>query len=151
MRVAERNLEEGVCVAANELDEMGPIDYVLIEWPDGEPTGEVATQVVDLVARGIIRVLDLAFMAKDESGSVKHLDISDLGQKVEQLKMFEGASSGLLDDDEIAEAGTVLDSGTAGALLVFENRWAAPFATAVRRTGGQLVANGRIPVQAVLA
>jgi hypothetical protein len=138
-------------VSANELEEMGPIDYLLIEWEAGEPTGEVATIVVDLVERGIIRVLDLAFMAKAEDGSVTRVEVADLGDKVEELKMFEGASSGLVSEDDVAEAGTALEAGATGALLVFENRWAAPFATAVRRTGGQLVANGRIPVQAVLA
>ena len=138
-------------MSANELEEMGPIDYLLIEWQAGEPTGEVATIVVDLVERGIIRVLDLAFMAKAEDGSVTRVEVADLGDKVEDLKVFEGASSGLVFEDDVAEAGTALEAGATGALLVFENRWAAPFATAVRRTGGQLVANGRIPVQAVLA
>ena len=138
-------------MSANELEEMGPIDYLLIEWEAGEPTGEVATIVVDLVERGIIRVLDLAFMAKAEDGSVTRVEVADLGDKVEELKVFEGASSGLVSEDDVAEAGTALEAGATGALLVFENRWAAPFAIAVRRTGGQLVANGRIPVQAVLA
>jgi hypothetical protein len=138
-------------VSANELEEMGPIDYLLIEWQAGEPTGEVATIVVDLVERGMIRVLDLAFMGKAEDGSVTRVEVADLGDKVEELKVFEGASSGLVSEDDVAEAGTALEAGAIGALLVFENRWAAPFATAVRRTGGQLVANGRIPVQAVLA
>jgi hypothetical protein len=138
-------------VSADELEEIGPIDYLVIEWPHSRPNGEIAPIVVDLVERGIIRVLDLAFVAKDEDGSVTGLDISALGEQVEELKVFEGASSGLLSDDDIAEAGAALDPGAVGALLVFENRWAAPFATAVRRSGGQLVANGRIPVQAVLA
>jgi hypothetical protein len=138
-------------VSANELEEMGPIDYLLIEWPKQEPSGEVAPIVVDLVERGIVRVLDLAFIAREEDGSVTALTISDLGEKVEELNVFEGASSGLVSDEDVAEAGSALDPGTIGALLVYENRWAAPFATAVRRTGGQLVANGRIPVQAVLA
>jgi hypothetical protein len=133
------------------LEEMGPIDFLLIEWPTGEPTGEVAAIVVDLVDRGIIRVLDIAFMAKGEDGSVTGLEISDLGEKVEELRVFEGASSGLVGDEDVAEAGAALKAGATGALLVFENRWAAPFAMAVRRTGGQLVANGRIPVQSVLA
>jgi Family of unknown function (DUF6325) len=79
------------------------------------------------------------------------LEISDLGEKVEELRVFEGASSGLVGDEDVAEAGAALKAGATGALLVFENRWAAPFAMAVRRTGGQLVANGRIPVQSVLA
>jgi hypothetical protein len=133
------------------IDEMGPIDYILIEWPAAQPTGEVGPLIVDLVDRGIIRVLDIAFMAKGEDGSVTGLEISDLGEKVEELRVFEGASSGLVGDEDVAEAGAALKAGATGALLVFENRWAAPFAMAVRRTGGQLVANGRIPVQSVLA
>lgn len=134
-----------------ELDEMGPVDYILIEWPDPQPTGEVAPIIVDLVERRIIRVLDLAFLAKDEDGAVAGVELSDLGEASEELKLFEGASSGLLDDDDIAEAGAALEPGTAAALLVYENTWAAPLAVALRRSGAQLVANGRIPVQALLA
>jgi hypothetical protein len=138
-------------MSADELEEMGPVDYVLIEWPHPRPTGEIASIVVDLVDRGTIRVLDLAFMTKGEDGSVTALEISDIGEEVEELKVFEGASSGLVSDEDITEAGSALEPGSAGALLVFENSWAAPFAVAVRRSGGQLVANGRIPVQAVVA
>ena len=130
---------------------MGPIDYVLIEWPGRQPTGEAAPIVVDLVERGIIRVLDLAFIAKADDGAVAGLEIKDLGEQVEELKLFEGASSGLLTDDDLAQASEALEPGTSAALLVYENSWAAPFATAVRKSGGQLVASGRIPVQAVLA
>lgn len=138
-------------MGADELEEMGPIDYLLIEWPHPRPSGEIAGIVVDLVDRGLIRVLDLAFVAKDEDGSVRTLEISDIGEEVEELRVFEGASSGLVSDEDVTEAGSALEPGSVGALLVFENRWAAPFATAVRRSGGQLVAGGRIPVQAVLA
>jgi len=138
-------------MSADELAEMGPIDYVLIEWPRPRPTGEIASIVVDLVDRGTIRILDLAFMTKGEDGSVAALEISDIGEEIEELKVFQGASSGLVSDDDIIEAGSALEPGSAGALLVFENSWAAPFAMAVRRSGGQLVANGRIPVQAVVA
>jgi dihydroorotase-like cyclic amidohydrolase len=138
-------------VNGEELEEMGPIDYVLIEWPGRQPTGEAAPIVADLVERGIIRVLDLAFITKDEDGELAGLEITDLGEQVEELKLFEGASSGLLGDDDISEAASALEPGTSAALLVFENTWAAPFASAVRRSGGQLVANGRIPVQALLA
>lgn len=134
-----------------EFDEMGPIDYILVEWPDRQPTGEAAPIVVDLVERGIVRVLDLAFIRKAEDGEVTGLEIADLGEVGEELRVFEGASSGLLGDDDIAEAAKALEPGTSAALLVWENRWAAPFAAAVRRSGGQLVASGRIPVQAVLA
>jgi dihydroorotase-like cyclic amidohydrolase len=140
-----------VPVSNEELEEMGPIDYLLIEWPGRQPTGEAAPIVVDLVERGIIRVLDLAFIAKAEDGSVAGLEIADLGQEVEELKVFEGASSGLLSEDDTAEAAEALEPGTSAALMVFENRWAAPLASALRRSGAQLVASGRIPVQAVLA
>jgi dihydroorotase-like cyclic amidohydrolase len=138
-------------VSPDELEEMGPIDYVLIAWPDPHPNGELAPLLVDLVDRGIIRILDLAFVAKGEDGTVGGLELADVGDQVQELKVFEGASSGLLSDDDLEEAGAALDPGSAAAVLVFENRWAAPFATAVRRSGGQLVANGRIPIQALLA
>ena len=138
-------------MSTNEFEEMGPIDYIVVEWPGRQPTGEAVPHLVDLVERGIIRILDLAFIAKAEDGSVAGLEISELGDEVEELKVFEGASSGLLSDEDTEEAAAALEPGTSAALLVFENRWAAPFASAVRRSGGQLVASGRIPVQAVLA
>jgi hypothetical protein len=135
----------------DDLSEMGPIDYLLVEWSGKQPTGEAVPHLVDLVDRGVIRILDLAFIAKDEDGSVAALEISDLGDEVTEFAVFEGASSGLLGDDDIADAGSALEPGTAAALLVFENSWAGPFAAAVRRSGGQLVASGRIPVQSILA
>jgi len=138
-------------MGTDELDEMGPIDYILIEWPGRQPTGEAAPILVDLVERGIVRILDLAFITKAEDGSIAGLEISELGDEVEELKVFEGVSSGLLSDDDTAEAAAALEPGTSAALLVYENCWAGPFAAAVRRSGGQLVASGRIPVQAVLA
>ena len=138
-------------MGTEELEEMGPIDYVLIEWPGKQPTGEAVPYLVDLVDKGIIRVLDLAFITKAEDGSVAGIDIADLGDQVEEMKVFAGASSGVLSDDDFNEAAEALKPGTSAALLVYENRWAGPFAAAVRRSGGQLVANGRIPVQAFLA
>lgn len=138
-------------MSADELEEMGPIDYLVVEWPGRQPTGEAAPYLVDLVERGIVRVLDLAFITKDEDGSVAGMDITDLGQEVEEMRVFEGASTGVLTDEDTAEAAKALEPGTSAALLVYENRWAAPFAAAVRRSGGQLVATGRIPVQAFLA
>jgi len=134
-----------------ELEEMGPVDYLVIEWPDRQPTGEAVPHLVDLVENGLIRVLDLAFIRKDEDGSVGGLEISEVGNQVAEMKVFEGASSGLLSDDDIAEAGNALEPGTSAALLVYENRWAAPLAAALRRSGAQLVASGRIPIQALLA
>jgi Family of unknown function (DUF6325) len=135
----------------DDLSEMGPIDYILVEWPGRQPTGEAMPHLVDLVDRGLIRVLDLAFIAKAEDGSVAGIEIADLGDEVAEFAVFEGASSGLLSDDDVSEAAGALEPGTSAALLVYENCWAAPFASAVRRSGGQLVASGRIPVQAVLA
>lgn len=136
---------------AGELDELGPIDYILVEWPGRQPNGEVAPHLVDLVDRGLIRILDLTFIAKDEDGTVRGLELAEVGDQVAELSVFEGASSGLLSDEDVDEAGGALEPGTSAALLVFENTWAAPFAAAVRRSGGQLVASGRIPIQAVLA
>jgi hypothetical protein len=135
----------------DETLEMGPIDYILVEWPGRQPNGEVAPHLLDLVDRGLIRILDIAFVAKDDDGAVTGLELADLGDGAAELEVFEGASSGLLGDDDLTEAAAALEPGTSAALLVFENTWAAPFATAVRRSGGQLVASGRIPVNAVLA
>jgi len=135
----------------DETIEMGPIDYLLVEWPGRQPNGEVAPHLVDLVDRGLIRILDLLFVAKDEEGNVAALNIADVGGDVAELSIFEGASSGLLGDDDVEQAGGVLQPGTSAALLVFENSWAAPFASAVRRSGGELVASGRIPAEDVLA
>jgi Family of unknown function (DUF6325) len=131
--------------------EMGPIDYLLVEWPGKQPEGEIAPHLVDLVERGLIRILDLVFLAKGEDGSVAALEIADVGGEVAELAIFEGAASGLLDEEDHAEAGAALEPGTSAALVVYENTWAAPFASAVRRSGGQLVAGGRIPIEDVLA
>jgi len=131
--------------------EMGPVDYLLVEWPGRQPNGEIAPQLLDLVERGLIRIVDLAFIAKGEDGSVAAVEIADLGGAVAEFAVFEGAATGLLADEDIEQAGGALEPGTSAALLVYENTWAAPFATAVRRSGGQLVASGRIPVEDVLA
>lgn len=131
--------------------ESGPIDYLVIEFPGNRMTGEGWPLLVDLVDRGIIRLLDLVFIRKDEDGSVIGLSIQDLGDEGVDLTVFDGASSGLLGDDDLAEAATAVEPGCSAGVLVYENAWAAPFAAAMRRSGGQLVAFGRIPVQAILA
>ena len=134
------------------LEEMGPVDYMVLEWPGEQPGGgEVMPLLRDLVDRGTIRILDIALLVKAEDGSVTTTDFGDLAQASPALAEFQGATSGLLGEDDIAEAATVLEPGTAAAVLVWENRWAAPVAVALRRSGGQLVASGRIPVQAILA
>ena len=139
-------------MAEEQLAELGPIDYMVLEWAGDQPvTGEVMPLLLDLVDRGIIRILDIAFLVKEQDGSVAALDFAELAQKSSDLADFEGASSGLLGQDDLEEAATALEPGTVAGVLVWENRWAAPVAMALRRSGGQLVASGRIPVQAVLA
>lgn len=134
------------------VEQMGPIDYLVLEFPGNHMTGEVFPLLVDLVDRELVRILDLAFVRKEIDGSVVGLELEDLnGDGNLDLTVFEGASSGLLGDDDLEEAGHALQPGSSAGILVYENLWAAPLATAVRRSGGQLVASGRIPVQAVLA
>jgi len=139
-------------VSEEQLEEIGPIDYLVMEWSGDQPvTGEVMPLIVDLADRGVIRVLDIAFVSKERDGSVIAIDIGDLAHASQGLAEFEGASSGLLGQDDLEEAAGALEPGTVAAVLVWENRWAAPVAAALRRSGGQLVASGRIPVQAILA
>jgi hypothetical protein len=131
---------------------MGPVDYLVVEFPGSRMTGEGLPLLVDLVDRGIIRIVDFMFVMKESDGSVRAMEISDLAVDGNpDLAVFEGVSSGLLGMDDLTEAASVLSPGDSAGVLVYENLWAAPFTEALRRGGGQLVAGGRIPVQAVLA
>jgi hypothetical protein len=136
-----------------DIDELGPIDYLVVEFPaDRKPDGSALTILRDLVERGIISILDLAFVRRDADGTVAGINIADVNFEGEvDVTLFAEASSGLLDGDDLDEAGSALEPGAAAAVLVYENTWAAPFATTLRRNGAQLVASGRIPVQAILA
>ncbi|MFF8942121.1 DUF6325 family protein [Streptomyces sp. NPDC014864] len=134
----------------NDVEDMGPVDYLVVEFPGNRMTGEGFPLLVDLVDRGVIRILDLAFVRKEADGSVAALELRDLGGETD-LTVFEGASSGLLDQGDVDEAGKALEPGNSAAVLVYENLWAAPLARALRRSGAQLVASGRVPVQALLA
>ncbi|MEV7174890.1 DUF6325 family protein [Streptomyces sp. NPDC093224] len=134
----------------NDIEDMGPVDYLVIEFPGNRMTGQGLPMLVDLVDRGIIRILDLVFVRKDEDGTVRAVELRDLGDEVD-LTVFEGASSGLLDQSDIDDAGTALEPGNSAGVLVYENTWAAPLARELRRGGAQLVAAGRIPVQALIA
>jgi hypothetical protein len=137
---------------ADDVAEMGPVDYLVVEFPGSRMTGEGFPLLVDLVDRGLIRILDLVFVTKQEDGAVSAVQIADLdGDGELDLAVFEGASSGLLGDDDLEEAGGVLEPGSSAGILVYENVWAAPLAAAMRRGGGQLVASGRIPVQALMS
>jgi hypothetical protein len=135
-----------------DIEDMGPVDYLVVEFPGGRLTGRAFPLLVDLVEQGIIRLLDLAFIKKEADGSVTGLEIADLDQDGQlDLAIFEGAASGLLARDDLADAAGVLAPGSAAGILVYENRWAAPFAKALRESGGQLVSTGRIPIQGLLA
>ena len=134
------------------LDETGPIDYVVIEFPGNRMTGEGLPILVDLVDSGIIRILDLKFITRDLDGSVTAVEIADFdGDGQLDLAVFEGASSGLIGQDDIDEATSVIEPGNSAGIIIYENVWAGPFAAALRRGGAQLVASGRIPVQDILA
>ena len=132
--------------------ELGPIDYLVVEWPaETPPNGKAFPLLVDLVDRGLIRILDLAFIQKQADGTVVGLNLGDLDLDGNpELAVFEGAASGLLGDDDLEEAGNAVEPGAAAAILLYENTWAAPFATALRQAGAQLVASGRVPVNALL-
>jgi hypothetical protein len=132
----------------DDLQEMGPVDYLCIEFPPGSQPGQGLPHIVSLVDRGIIRVLDLRFLRKNADGTVNEL----IGEQLDSgLALFQGAASGMIGGDDLEEAAAVLEPGSAAALIVYENVWAAPFAVSVRRAGGRVIAGGRIPVQSLLA
>jgi Family of unknown function (DUF6325) len=130
-------------------EELGPVDIVVIAYPADAPmTGEAVPILMDLVERGIIRVLDVLFVMQNDDGTFSGFEAIDLeSDRIGDLKVFEGASSGLLGDDDVSAASEALEPGSAAVMIVYENRWAAPFAAAVRRNGGIVVDNRRIPVQ----
>jgi hypothetical protein len=139
-------------LSETDLEESGPIDYLIVEFSnDHKPDGSTLSILRQLVEDGVIRVLDLAFVRAEDDGSVKGVNIADLGFDGIDVTLFAEASSGLLDDGDFADAGNALRPGHTAAVLVYENAWAAPFATSLRRSGAQMVAYGRIPVQALLA
>ena len=136
---------------ADDIEEMGPIDWILIEF-SGPPTGAAAPYLLDLVDRGLIRIIDLVLVNKDAEGALTILELADIdGDGELDLAVFEGVRSGVLGEDDVAEAAEVLEPDTSGVFLLYENLWAAPFAVAVRKAGGQLVASGRIPIQSIIA
>jgi Family of unknown function (DUF6325) len=134
------------------VDELGPIGYVIVEFPGSRMTGEGFPLLLDLVERGLIRILDLVFVRKDVDGTVGVVELSELDTDgTLGLSVFDGASSRMIDGTDMSDAGSILEPGSTAAIMIYENRWAAPFASALRRGGAQLVASGMIPLDAVAA
>jgi len=139
---------------ASELDVLGPVDYLAVEFPADRAnfSGEMAAELRSLVDRELIRVLDLVIVRKDPDGSVEAAELADVDESnVGELAALEADLAMLLAEEDVEEIGTVLEPGSIAAVLVYENRWAGPFASSIRRSGGQLVANGRVATQALLA
>ena len=135
-----------------EQDALGPISYLVVEFPGNKMTGEGLPILVDLVQRGVVRILDLVFVGRDQDGGVHAMELTDLdGDGTLDLAVFDGASSGLLDASDVDEAGAVIKPGSSAAVLLFEHRWATPFVQALRRGGAELVAAGFIPQDALAA
>ena len=139
-------------MSERSLDELGPVDYVIIEFPAGKSnfTGEMAQELLALVDAGTIRVIDILILTKNEDGSVDAIELSDLDE-LGELQALEADLAELLAADDVVHLAAAMEPGSTAGVLIWENLWAAPFASAARRAGGQLIANGRIPIQAIIA
>jgi hypothetical protein len=134
------------------VDELGPVDWIVLEFPGSRFTGEIAPALAALVESGTIRVLDLLLIRKSDEGELEYYELSDLAEsEIGGLRAYETELAMLLSAEDVASLAAAVEPGSTAALLVWENSWAAPFAAAARHAGGQLVASGRIPVQALLA
>ena len=134
------------------VDELGPVDWLVVEFTGNKLNGEVAPILRDYVDRDLIRILDLLFLKKDEDGSVEAFEASDLDDsEIGELRSYEKDLAMLLSEQDVADLVQTIEPGSSAAVLVWENLWAAPFGAAVRHAGGQLVASGRIPIQAIIA
>ena len=134
------------------LDELGPVDYVVAEFPEGASnfTGEMAKELIALVDAGTIRLIDVLILTKAEDGTVDAMELSDI-EELGELAALEAELAELLAAEDVAHLAAAMEPGTTAGVLIWENLWAAPFASAARRSGGQLIANGRIPIQAIIA
>jgi uncharacterized membrane protein len=134
------------------IDELGPVDWIVVEFPGTKLTGEIAPILTDYVDRGLIRILDLLFLVKDADGSFEAFEATDLEDtEIGELRAFETEIAMLLSEQDVKDLAETIEPGSSAAVLVWENVWAAPFGAAVRHAGGQLAASGRIPIQAVIA
>jgi uncharacterized protein DUF6325 len=139
-------------MSGQDIDELGPVDFLVVEFPAGTShfSGEMAEELASLVDAGTIRVLDVLILAKDADGSVEALELDDLDQ-VDELRAIETELATILAEEDVEHLAAAMEPGSVAGVLVWENRWAAPFASAARRSGGQLIASGRIPIQAIIA
>ena len=138
----------------SDVDELAPVDYLVVEFPADHPdfSGEMASELSALVKSGAVRVLDLLFLRKELDGSVEGFESDEFGDdELGELRELETELATLLAEEDIESIGAALEPGSVAAVLIWENLWAAPFGSAVRRSGGQLVASGRIPIQALAA
>ena len=136
----------------DDVDELGPVDWIVVEFPGSKFNGQIAPALLDLVERDLIRVLDLLVLKKDADGALEAFELSDLDQgEIGDLRAYESELAMLLSEEDVTSLAAAIEPGSSAGVLVWENTWAAPFASAVRRSGGQLVASGRIPIQALLA
>jgi uncharacterized protein DUF6325 len=134
------------------IDELGPVDWIVVEFPEPKFHGEIAPILQDLVDKELIRVLDLIFLAKDLDGGFEVFEASDMeDSEIGELRAFETELAMLLSEQDVVDLAETIEPGSSAAVLVWENLWAAPFGSAVRHAGGQLTASGRIPVQAIIA
>ena len=135
-----------------DLDKLGPVDYLVVEFPAGASnfTGEMAKELVALVDAGTIRVIDVLILTKNEDGTVDAMELSDI-EELGELQTVEAQLAELLAEDDVIQLAAAMEPGSVAGVLIWENLWAAPFASAARRAGGQLIANGRIPIQAIIA
>jgi hypothetical protein len=134
------------------VDELGPVDWIVVEFPGSKFNGQIAPALLDLVERDLVRVLDLLVLKKDADGSLEAFELSDLDEgEIGGLREYESELAMLLSEEDVTSLAAAIEPGSSAGVLVWENTWAAPFASAVRRSGGQLVASGRIPIQALLA
>ena len=133
------------------LDELGPVDFAIIEFPADTAnfTGEMAEALLGLVDSGIIRVIDILIIVKDEDGEIEAMELSDLDD-LGPLQVLEAELAELLAEDDVIHLAAAMDPGSTAGVIIFENLWAAPFASAVRHSGGRLIADGRIPIQAII-
>ena len=136
----------------DEVDELGPVDWIVVEFPGSRFNGQIAPALLDLVERDLVRVLDLLVLKKDADGTLEAFELSDLDEgEIGELRTYESELAMLLSEEDVTSLAAAIEPGSSAGVLVWENTWAAPFASAVRRSGGQLVASGRIPIQALLA